>query len=93
MNVNDLYQLLDEKRELVVSCNSDTDYYALRTGIYNARRRFITGFSLIDGCSEDDGFQLLVRRDKETNRVTLTLSPKEPARQWTIIEESTASGT
>ena len=86
MNTSDLYQLLEEKRKLVVSCESDKDFYALRAGIYLARKRFLEAFAMIDDTSDEDGYQLTLRRDKDAQSVTMELVTKEPKRQWVILE-------
>ncbi len=86
MNINDLYSELEKQRKLSVSCDSDTEYYSLRAGIYRARAKFLEAFSMIDDTDMEDGFQLVVRYFKQTASVSLELKPKEAPRQWRIIE-------
>lgn len=90
MNIADLYAQLEEKRKLIVYCPEMTDFYAVRTGVYRARRRQLEAFNLIDDTGLEDGFKLTVRRNSG-GTATLELSPKESKRQWTILEDGVDS--
>lgn len=85
MNTNDLYSALEEHRKLIVSCETELDYYSLRAGIYRARSRYLEAFAMIDDTDSEDGFQLTVRYNKDDKTVALELKPKEAVRQWTIL--------
>lgn len=89
MNINDLYEVLENKRELTISCAADKDWYALRAGIYRARKKFLDAFALIDETDDEDGFSLLARRDKDAGTATLKLITKEAKREWVIVAEPT----
>lgn len=86
MNTQDLYDQLEDKRKLLVSCDSEADFFSLRSAIYRARSKFLLAFALVDR-EEDDGFQLIVRHFKATKTCSLELVPRENKRQWKIVTE------
>ena len=93
MHTADLYELLEDKRKLVVSTLTDKDFYALRAGIYVARRKYLEAFAMIDETDDEDGFMLSVRYDKDQQRTTLELKPKAAKREWTILHPSEDHGS